>query len=176
MSMTEVSSDASESGPPLLLDFWREAPDFGDQVPVRFRAAGIELLVSYTQDGSLRSNLPLLVPAFVTLGLACLRLAKQTGRAALELDDYANELLFRVTGDEISICSTMWGRTARLDYEPLFDYWLNFAKDARSVITQRHPEQQSNDYWNLLQDPPNPMLAEYLTRESWFEGRTECFK
>src|SRR4051812_21605694 len=105
---------------PILIEFWREAPHFGYQVPVRFQVGDIDLFESRDDDGSLVPNLPLFLPKFAALGMACLRLAKQTGRAALELDDYANELLFHVTADEVSVSNARSGRTATVGYEDLF--------------------------------------------------------
>src|SRR5437763_12889772 len=105
--------------PPIFLDFQRNAPHFGNQVPVQFRIGDIDLLVSLNEDGSLQTHLPLLVPAFATFGAACLRLAKQRGRSALVLDDYGHELLFQMMNGDILVCSTISGRTVQIDYEVL---------------------------------------------------------
>jgi hypothetical protein len=129
-----------------------------------------------SETGALELGLPLMVPAFATFGMACLRLCKQEGRAALDLDDYAHELLFRMAGDDVLVCSTMRGLTVKVNYNSLFTAWLTFAREVIRVVNARHPDRAAYGWWSLIDDYPEIGLAEELTRPSWFEERKGCFE
>jgi hypothetical protein len=159
----------------ILLAFDEDEDHFGNQIPVRFRVGNTELLMSHSETGSLQPGLPLLVAPFATLGMASLRLAKETGRAALDLDDYAQELLFKMNGREIIICSTMLQVTVPVSYEDLFAGWLRFARRVKEVVVEKHPDRASYAWWTLIDEYPDAMVAEQLTRSYWFDERPECF-
>jgi hypothetical protein len=154
---------------PILIEFFRQAPHFGYQVPVRFRVGDTDLLMSHGPDGALVPNLPLFLPKFAGLGSACLRLAKQHGRAGLELDDYANELLFYVTAEGVSVSNKRYETTVTTSYDDLFKKWLAFAEDLWQVVSQRNPEEASSSWWRLVHEEPGPQISQILTSPSLFE-------
>ncbi len=160
----------------VRVEFTVGAEGFGYQIPVRLRVGDTELLASPNKNGSLDQYLPLLVEPFAAFGMACLRLAKQTGRAALDLDDYAHELLFQMAGREILVCSTMRGKTVKTNYDLLFKEWLVFAEEVQRVVVLRHPEKRSYPYWRLITEEPDPTTVASLTDPSWFAERDACFK
>lgn len=174
--MMDMSSKQPKSHSSILLEFDQDAEHFGNQIPVRFGVEETELLMSQNEVGLLKPGLPLLVPAFATLGMACLRLCEQVGRAALDLDDYANELLFQIKGADVLVCSTMLGITVRVNFEELFEAWQSFAKHVKSVVVAKHPDKANYGYWRLIDDYPDIALAQELTRQSWFEERKDCFE
>jgi hypothetical protein len=160
----------------VLFDFQQDPAHFWNQGPMRLQIEGEDLLVGIDKDGSSRPFLPLVIPDFATLGVACLRLARQTGRSALSLDDYASELLFQMAGDNVLVCSTWVGKTVTIDYESLFADWLTFANEVHRLAVLQHPEQSSNPCWRLITEEPDPTTAASLTHPSWFADRDDCFK
>ena len=153
----------------MLLDFDRSARDFWDQIPVRLRVANVELLATRHEDGTYEYSLPLLVCPFAAFGLACLRVARKSGRAALELDDYANQLRFIMTGSEVTIDSTRVGSAVCIPYDALFGAWKGFASTVREIVSDRHPN-RPYQWWSLLTDDPPHDVTKSVTRDYLFEG------
>ena len=159
--------------PSVLLDFDREALSFGDQVRVRFRIGAVDLLgTAGAKPDTLEPWLRLLVPEFAAFGMACLHVIEKEGRAALELDDYAQELLFQMTGAQVLVWSTRLGNSAQVRYSTLFDAWMEFGETVRRACDQ-HPKKRAYGWWTLLSEYPPPNIVEYLTRPSWFEESEE---
>lgn len=163
-----------ESKSSVLFEFDQDADHFGNQVWVRFRVRETELLVG-TNEGLPVPGILLLIPAFATIGLACLRVCKQVGRAALELDDYGHELLFQMKNDNVLVCSTMLRTTITVDFQELFEAWQAFVKKVKHVVISRHPEKVDYGYWPLIDHYPDSALEQYLTLPSWFYERKDCF-
>ena len=93
-----TTADHDQTGALILLEFDQNAEDLWRQVRVCFRVEQTELLMSPNDAGVLEPALPLFIPAFTTFGMACLRLCRQIGHAALDLDDYGHEVLFKLKG------------------------------------------------------------------------------
>ena len=160
----------------ILLEYDQNAEQFESQVRVRFRVGRTELLVGQNETGESVPGIRLLIPPFATFGMACLRLTRQVGHAALELDDYAQELLFKISGEDVLICSTMLRTTVPVNFEQLFEAWQSFALKVKGSVIKRHPEKVDYGYWALIDQHPDSTLAEELTRGFWFEERIDCFK
>ena len=95
----------------------------------------------HDKNGMMQAGLPLFVFAFATFGMACLRVCKRVGRAALDLDDYANELLFQMKEEDVLVCSTMQGVTVKVNFEELFKAWQSFANHVQTVVIAKHPRE-----------------------------------
>lgn len=94
----------------------------------------------------------------------------------VELGEYGHELLFRMAGEDVLVCSTMCEKTVRCDYDALFAAWLAFAKEVQRVVVTQHPEDGAYPYWRLITEEPDPGTASSLTSPSWFRDRDDCFK
>src|SRR6266496_3967387 len=145
-----------ENDPPVLLDFKRDVENFNNEVPIRFRIGDQELFGHSAEDGSEILELPLFILRFATYGMACLRLVKTDGRSALELDEYANEFLFKAAGHEHVDIYDTWGEiTVRVRYDTLFKAWKKFAEEAYEAVSQRHPEMRTHFRWKLINEEPS---------------------
>ncbi len=157
----------------VLFEFDQNADLLWNQVRIRFRVGEMDLLVGQTRDGVSVPGIPLLIPHFATFGMACLRVCKQVGRAALELDDYAHELLFQTKGEDVLICSTMLRTTIRVNFEELFEAWQSFAKHVQRIVISKYPDSATKHYWRLIEHYPHATLEEELTRQAWFDERED---
>lgn len=168
--------DQTQDRASILLDFDQNAEHLWNQVRVRFRVEQTELLMSVNDVGVLEPGLPLFIPAFATFGMACLRLCRQVGHAALDLDDYGHELLFKIKDDDVLICSTMRRLTVAVDFEALFNAWESFANHVKTTVISKHPEKVNYGYWRLINHDPDGLVAKELSRQSWFDERKDCFQ
>jgi hypothetical protein len=173
--MTEIT-DRDGPKPAIVLEFDHNTEQFDEQIRVRFRAAHTELLVGESRTGESLLGIPLLIPAFATLGMACLKLCRKVGRAALDLDDYGHELLFRMDGENVLICSTMLRTTVTVKFDELFEAWRLFVEEVKRIVILKHPEKSTYPYWRLIDEDPDDFLTRLLTREDWFDERKDCFK
>jgi len=175
MGKKESREESGERDLAVLLDFQRTADLFGYQIPVRFRVGKIDLLGTLAADGTRDPWLRLFVALFATWGIACLRTARLIGHATLELDDYGNELVFKMAGDSILICSPMVGKVVSVDYDELFNAWDSFARAVRDEVILNEPERGSCGWWALISADPPPELLKHLAEPSRFGEREECF-
>jgi hypothetical protein len=153
--MNEKTAHLEEN---VVLAFQRDAPSFLEQIPVWFGVNGKDVLGSAGGDG-----LRLFVPGFATFGMACLRVARQVGRSAMDVDDYGDELLFRLQNENIVVCRTGGTPTPQsVRYEVLLKAWARFGESVHDAVLARHPEKETTVWWHLLTDYPPPSLAQQL--------------
>ena len=133
----------------VLLNFHKESSilKYGE-VPVLFSVGEITLL----------DRLPLSLASFATWGMACLRVADKSGEAVLELDEYANAILFKKVGEQILVHNTMNGLTAKVSYDILFSTWKEFAYQVREAYGFLYPEGDPHGWWELISEYPPPLL------------------
>ena len=159
----------------ILLDFHIGSKTFGDQIPMRFRIRQQDMFGENDDNSDTPFCwLRLFAPRFAAWGMACLRLLPRRQRAALDLDDYGQEILFKLDGDLVAVCSTILGVTARVKYQTLFVAWADFGQRVYKEAIQQPNGSSFFGWWQLLNEDPPPLLEEELTRESYFSERKEC--
>lgn len=157
----------------ITLNFKNDVSSFGNQIPVQFCVKGTDLLGTVYETGIVENTLPLLVPAFATLGVASLRVAEKIGWSVLELDDYGSELIFKKNDSLIKIKSTRTGVTVEVDYLELLTVWQSFGKLVKNIVIERNPEKKDYLWWCLLDEYPPPNVEKILYNKDILQDRGE---
>lgn len=105
---------------------------------------------------------PLYLAAFATWGLAALRVAVETGRAVLDLDEYGDSLFFKAEAGHITVfLDDDPPLTTVIDADTIIQTWTNFAREVQSSY-QHHSRKSAHGWWNLIEEYPPPGLARQL--------------
>jgi hypothetical protein len=158
----------------IRLEFQHTMPDLiHTPVPVRFEIGALDLL-GFERDADPLLDRPwrmLMLPAFAVWGLASLRVAKKHGQASLDLEDYGDDLLFQMDGDDILVQTTSGSGIARVSYTSLLQAWETFARAVYDTIAIRHPDEYTQTWLMKIDDYPDPILEQWLLRadavEDW---------
>jgi len=148
----------------MLIDFQAgvfnemgEAPRFRSafqEIPVRIMIGDVDLLGVPEEDQSKQSEpswYPLQIPNLARWGLASVQKAQETGRYVYELGRYGDTgaaLLFKRSGADMLIHSTMTDRTVRVSYHTLLKEWKDFAERVRNFVSHTFPEMKQQQGWS----------------------------
>jgi hypothetical protein len=84
-------------------------------------------------------------------GLFAIKRAREIGQYVYELGRYGDSgcaLLFKISGEEILIHSTMTEKTVSIPYHKLHAAWEAFAERVREYISREHPEAKEQPGWD----------------------------
>lgn len=132
--------------------YWTKGP-FRDH-PVRINVGGVDLLgfVEETPDEPPDFRWYYLnILDVAKWGLFSIKRARDIGQYVYELGRYGDSgcaLLFKISGEDMLIHSTMTERTVSIPYHKLHAAWEAFAERVREYISREHSEAKEQPGWD----------------------------